>query len=31
VRGVAMRMRFPRVEGGSCAVVNIPYSFSPRE
>lgn len=31
VRGVAMRMRFPRVEGGSCAVVNIPYSFTPRE
>jgi hypothetical protein len=31
VRGVAMRMRFPRVEGGSCAVVNVPYSFTPRE
>ena len=31
VRSIAMQMRFPRVEGGSCAVVNVPYSFSPRE
>jgi hypothetical protein len=31
VRGVAMRMRFPRVEGGSCAVVNVPYAFTPEE
>jgi hypothetical protein len=31
VRTVAMRMRFPRVEGGSCAVVNVPYSFTPEE
>lgn len=31
VRNIAMQMRFPRVEGGSCAVVNVPYSFSPRE
>lgn len=31
VRTVAMRMRFPAVDGGSCAVVAIPYSFTPEE
>jgi hypothetical protein len=31
VRGVALRMRFPEVEGGSCAVVNVPYSFTPED
>lgn len=31
VRGVAMRMRFPAVTGGSCAVVNVPYAFTPED
>lgn len=29
VRGVATRMRFPAVSGGSCAVLRVPFEFSP--
>jgi len=28
---LANRMRFPHVTGGSCAVVNVPYAFTPRQ
>lgn len=31
VRGVVTRMRFPAVTGGSCAVLSVPYSFSPED
>lgn len=31
VRNLANRMHFPRVTGGSCAVVQVPYSFTPRQ
>lgn len=30
VRGVAQHLRFPEVRGGSCAVVQAPLSFTPR-
>ena len=29
VRAEAMRMHFPRVTGGPCTIVNVPYSFTP--
>lgn len=31
VRNLANRMRFPHVTGGSCAVVAVPYTFTPRQ
>jgi hypothetical protein len=31
VRNLANRMHFPRVTGGTCAVVAVPYSFTPRQ
>ncbi len=31
VRNVAQRMRFARVTGGNCAVVSVPFSFTPRQ
>ncbi len=30
VRAVADRIRFPQVRGGSCAVLAVPFSFTPR-
>jgi hypothetical protein len=31
VRNVASRMQFARVRGGSCAVVSVPFSFTPQQ
>lgn len=31
VRNIAARMRFPRVTGGDCAVVSVPFAFTPRQ
>lgn len=31
VRNVAQRMRFPRVSGGQCAVVSVPFNFTPQQ
>ena len=31
VRNLANRMHFPHVTGGSCAVVAVPYTFSPQQ
>lgn len=31
VRNLANRMHFPRVTGGSCAVVAVPYTFTPQQ
>jgi hypothetical protein len=31
VRNLANRMRFPHVTGGSCAVVAVPYTFTPQQ
>lgn len=31
VRNVAGRMRFARVTGGNCAVVSVPFSFTPQQ
>jgi hypothetical protein len=31
VRNVASRMRFARVTGGNCAVVSVPFSFTPQQ
>jgi len=31
VRNLANRMRFPHPTGGSCAVVAVPYTFTPRQ
>lgn len=31
VRNLANRMHFPRVAGGTCAVVAVPYTFTPRQ
>jgi hypothetical protein len=31
VRNLANRMRFPHVSQGTCAVVAVPYSFTPRQ
>jgi len=31
VRNLANRMHFPRVTGGTCAVVAVPYTFTPRQ
>ncbi len=31
VRQISTRMQFPRVSGGACAVVQVPYSFTPQQ
>ncbi len=31
IRNVATRMRFDRVSGGNCAVVAVPFSFTPQQ
>jgi hypothetical protein len=31
VRNLANRMRFPHVSGGTCAVVAVPYTFTPQQ
>jgi hypothetical protein len=31
VRQISQRMQFPRVSGGACAVVQVPYSFTPQQ
>lgn len=31
VRGIAQRIRFPPPSGGSCAVVAVPFNFTPRQ
>jgi len=31
IRNVATRMRFARVSGGNCAVVAVPFSFTPQQ
>ena len=31
VRNLANRMRFPHVAGGTCAVVQVPYTFTPQQ
>lgn len=31
IRNVASRMRFSRVSGGQCAVVAVPFSFTPQQ
>ncbi|MBN8610014.1 MAG: AgmX/PglI C-terminal domain-containing protein [Deltaproteobacteria bacterium] len=31
VRNVASRMQFARVSGGNCAVVSVPFSFTPQQ
>lgn len=31
VRNVASRMHFARVSGGNCAVVSVPFSFTPQQ
>ncbi len=31
VRSLATRMTFPRVTGGTCAVVAVPYTFTPQQ
>ncbi len=31
VRNVATRMQFARVSGGNCAVVSVPFSFTPQQ
>lgn len=31
VRNLANRMHFPHVTGGTCAVVAVPYTFTPRQ
>jgi hypothetical protein len=30
IRNVANQMRFPRVSGGNCAVLSVPFSFTPQ-
>lgn len=31
VRNIASRMQFARVSGGNCAVVSVPFSFTPQQ
>ena len=31
VRQISSRMQFPRVRGGACAVVQVPYTFTPQQ